>query len=174
MQKVRCSALVVLLFASLLAAGQDSTSSPSASGLDGKPTPATPPAAAPATPGGMPSAALTVNDVVDRVVQREHYFIAQMRHMHPLVETYLQDLKSDSNGHPYPVNDHYFLGRLDMSDGPEEASFVGQSAMLTAREFALMQALLARPGTVLSRSELERQIYGWNEEVGSNAIEYLI
>ena len=127
MQKVRCSALVVLLFASLLAAGQDSTSSPSASGLDGKPTSATPPpAAAPATPGGMPSAALTVNDVVDRVVQREHYFIAQMRHMHPLVETYLQDLKSDPSGNPYPVNDHYFLGRLDMSDGPEEASFIGQ------------------------------------------------
>jgi two-component system OmpR family response regulator len=46
--------------------------------------------------------------------------------------------------------------------------------MLTAREFALMQALLVRPGTVLSRSELERQIYGWNEEVESNAIEYLI
>jgi len=33
---------------------------------------------------------------------------------------------------------------------------------LTAREFALLQALLARPGTILSRSELERQIYGWN------------
>jgi hypothetical protein len=126
MQKVRFSALLVILFASLLAAGQDSTSSPSASGLDGKPTPATPPAAAPATPGGMPSGALTVNDVIDRVVQREHYFVAQIRHMHPLVETYLQDLKSDPSGNPYPVNDHYFLGRLDMSDGPEEASFVGQ------------------------------------------------
>ena len=31
-----------------------------------------------------------------------------------------------------------------------------------------------RPGTILSRSELERQIYGWNEEVESNAIEFLI
>ena len=94
MQKVRCSALMIILFSSLVAAGQDSTST-SASGSDGKPTPATPPAAAPATPGGMPSTALTVNDVIDRVVQREHYFVAQMRHMHPLVETYLQDLKSD-------------------------------------------------------------------------------
>ena len=43
-----------------------------------------------------------------------------------------------------------------------------------AREFALLQALLARPGTILSRGELERQIYGWNEEVESNAIEFLI
>ena len=46
--------------------------------------------------------------------------------------------------------------------------------MLSAREFALLQALLARPGAILSRSELERQIYGWNEEVESNAIEFLI
>jgi two-component system OmpR family response regulator len=37
-----------------------------------------------------------------------------------------------------------------------------------------LHALLARPGTILSRSELERQIYGWNEEVESNAIEFLI
>ena len=126
MQKVLSSALLVILFASLLAAGQDSTSSPSAAGSDGKPTPATPSAAAPAQSGGVPSAALTLNDVIDRVVQREHYFMAQMRHMHPLVETYLQDLKSDPNGNPYPVGDRYFLGRLDMSDGPEDVSFIGQ------------------------------------------------
>jgi hypothetical protein len=63
---------------------------------------------------------------MDRVVQREHLFMAQMRHMHPLVETYLQDLKNDSAGNPVPVNDQYFLGRLDMSDGPEDTSFVGQ------------------------------------------------
>jgi hypothetical protein len=63
---------------------------------------------------------------MDRVVQREHLFTAQMRHMHPMVETYLQDLKNDSAGNPVPVNDQYFLGRLDMSDGPEDTSFVGQ------------------------------------------------
>ena len=74
---------------------------------------------------GMPSSALTLNDVMDRVVQREHYFMAQMRHMHPMVETYLQDLKSDSNGNTTPIKDQYFLGRLDMSDGPEDVSFVG-------------------------------------------------
>jgi hypothetical protein len=66
------------------------------------------------------------NDVMDRVVQREHFFVAQMRHMHPMVETYLQDLKSDKDGNDSPVKDQYFLGRLDMSDGPEDTSFVGQ------------------------------------------------
>jgi hypothetical protein len=66
------------------------------------------------------------NDVMDRVIQREHLFLAQMRHMRPMVETYLQDLKSDSSGSPQIVKDKYFLGRLDMSDGPEDTSFVGQ------------------------------------------------
>ncbi len=75
----------------------------------------------------LPPAALTLNDVVDHAVQREHLFMAQMRHMHPLVETYLQDLKNDQAGSPIPVKDQYFLGRLDMSDGPEDVSFTGQT-----------------------------------------------
>jgi Peptidase family M48 len=66
------------------------------------------------------------NDVMDRVVQKEHLFVAQMRHMRPLVETYLQDLKTDGGGNSVPVKDQYYLGRLDMSDGPEDTSFVGQ------------------------------------------------
>ena len=76
--------------------------------------------------GSLPPAASTLNDVVDRVVQREHGFMAQMRHLHPMVETYLQDLKNDQAGNPTPVKDQYFLGRLDLSDGPEDVSFVGQ------------------------------------------------
>src|SRR6202140_3189929 len=75
----------------------------------------------------LPPAAITLNDVLDHVVQREHLFMAQMRHMHPLVETYLQDLKNDQAGSPIPVKDQYFLGRLDMSDGPEDVSFTGQT-----------------------------------------------
>ena len=70
--------------------------------------------------------AATLNDVIDRVVQREHYFMAQMRHMHPMVETYLQNLKNDATGNPEPAKDEYFLGRLDMTDGAEDVSFVGQ------------------------------------------------
>ncbi|WP_331695509.1 response regulator transcription factor [Pseudomonas sp. ZY71] len=45
---------------------------------------------------------------------------------------------------------------------------------LSAREFALLQALLIRPGAILSRSELEDRIYGWGNEVESNAVEFLI
>jgi len=65
-------------------------------------------------------------------------------------------------------------GTLSLDPATRVASFRGETALLTAREFALLQALLSRPGTVLSRSELERQIYGWNEEVESNATEFLI
>ena len=45
---------------------------------------------------------------------------------------------------------------------------------LSNREFALLQALLVRPGAILSRSDLEDRIYGWGEEVESNAVEFLI
>lgn len=45
---------------------------------------------------------------------------------------------------------------------------------LSAREFALLQALMMRPGAILSRTELEERIYGWGHEVASNAVEFLI
>jgi two-component system, OmpR family, response regulator len=50
----------------------------------------------------------------------------------------------------------------------------GPTLHLSNREFSLLQALLVRPGAILSRSELEDRIYGWGEEVESNAVEYLI
>ena len=45
---------------------------------------------------------------------------------------------------------------------------------LSNREFALLQALLTRPGAILSRGDLEDRIYGWGDEVESNAVEFLI
>ncbi len=61
---------------------------------------------------------------------------------------------------------------LDLSS--HEVKYRGCSEMLPAREFALLQALLERPGTILSRSQLEEKLYGWSEEVESNAIDVLI
>ena len=43
--------------------------------------------------------------------------------------------------------------------------------VLSAREFALLHALLDRPGAVLSRQQLEDKLYGWDREVESNAVE---
>ncbi len=45
---------------------------------------------------------------------------------------------------------------------------------LSAREFAVLEALLERPGAVLSRAQLEDKVYGWDEEPGSNTIEVYV
>jgi DNA-binding response OmpR family regulator len=50
----------------------------------------------------------------------------------------------------------------------------GERAQLSQREFALLHALLERPGAILSREQLENRIYGWGEEVSSNAVDVLI
>lgn len=65
-------------------------------------------------------------------------------------------------------------GVVELDPATHEASAGATRVRLTAREFSLLQALLVRPGAILSRSELEHQVYGWNEEVESNAIEFLI
>jgi len=64
------------------------------------------------------AAAATFDQVIDRTIEREHFFMAQMKQLHPLVETYLQNLKEDKElNAPVPVSDVYFLGRLDLSSG---------------------------------------------------------
>ncbi|WP_234193246.1 response regulator [Pseudacidovorax sp. NFM-22] len=50
----------------------------------------------------------------------------------------------------------------------------GRREPLSAREFALMHALLERPGAVLARAQLEQRLYGWDDEVSSNALDVLI
>ena len=65
-------------------------------------------------------------------------------------------------------------GRISLNTATHEAKAGDMVAVLTAREFALLQALLLRPGTILGRTELEERIYGWGEEVESNAVDFLI
>lgn len=65
-------------------------------------------------------------------------------------------------------------GAISLDPATREVVHDGGTERLTAREFALLQALMLHPGTILSRADLERHIYGWNEEVESNAVEFLI
>lgn len=66
-------------------------------------------------------------------------------------------------------------GIVTLDPATKEAFVLGGLAMqLSNREFSLLHALLQRPGAILSRTELEDRIYGWGEEVESNAVEYLI
>ena len=66
-------------------------------------------------------------------------------------------------------------GLVSLDPATREATVnAGEPIQLSSREFALLQALLVRPGAILSRSDLEDRIYGWGEEVESNAVDFLI
>ncbi len=71
-------------------------------------------------------------------------------------------------GRAEPVIEH-----LGVSFNPKTRQVLreGKEVTLSAREFALLQALLDRPGAILSRPQLEQRLYGWGEEVESNTIE---
>ena len=62
--------------------------------------------------------------------------------------------------------------QLDLTT--REVLVQGERSQLSAREFALLHALIERPGAILSRDQLESRIYGWGEEVSSNAVDVLI
>ena len=63
------------------------------------------------------------------------------------------------------------VGDLEIDPAAHAARFKGQPVELSAREFAVLQALALNAGRVLSRERLEQSLYGWGEEVESNAIE---
>lgn len=65
-------------------------------------------------------------------------------------------------------------GSLVLDPVSHEVTQAGETMRLSAREFSLLQAFLVRPGAILSRSELEDRLYGWGDEVESNAVEFLI
>jgi len=80
-------------------------------------------------------------------------------------------LRRDGNGSSTAILTN---GKIRLDPTTRTASYLTERAVLTGREFSLLRALLACPGAILSRDDLERQIYGWNEEVESNAVEFLI
>lgn len=62
-------------------------------------------------------------------------------------------------------------GRLSLDLAAHELRLDGAPVPVSPREFALLHALLERPGRILSRAQLEERLYGWGEEVGSNVVE---
>ncbi|MCU0969688.1 MAG: response regulator transcription factor [Rubrivivax sp.] len=71
-------------------------------------------------------------------------------------------------GRPQPVVEH---GPVRIDPATREVTVHGRPVALSGKEYALLVALTERPGIVLSRSQLEDRLYGWGEEVGSNAVE---
>ena len=62
-------------------------------------------------------------------------------------------------------------GDLALDPVRKEVTLADKVVELSAREFAVLEALMQKPGAVLSRERLEEAVYGWGQEVASNAIE---
>jgi len=62
-------------------------------------------------------------------------------------------------------------GGIELDPASRDVTRDGVPIPLPPREFALLEALMARPGAVLSRAQLEERLYGWNDPVESNAVE---
>ena len=65
-------------------------------------------------------------------------------------------------------------GGVTLDPAQRRVTLNGAPVLLSAREFAVLEALMARPGAVLSRSQLEDRLYGWGEEIESNAVSVYI
>ncbi|MDZ7866839.1 response regulator transcription factor [Acidovorax sp.] len=76
-----------------------------------------------------------------------------------------------ASGRAEPVYEHK---GVSINPSTREASVNGVPVVLSGREWAVLEPLLARPGLVLSRQQLEDKLYGWGDEVSSNAVEVYI
>jgi two-component system OmpR family response regulator len=74
-------------------------------------------------------------------------------------------------GRAEPVYEHK---GVSICPATREVSVNGAPVVLSAREWAVLEPLLARPGMVLSRSQLEEKLYGWKDDISSNAVEVYI
>src|SRR5712692_11883529 len=72
---------------------------------------------------------MSLDEIADRVIERERALVAQMQHLHPIAETYIQNLKSDHDSVVVPASDQYFLGRLDLTDGVGDQLFEKQTGL---------------------------------------------
>ena len=76
-----------------------------------------------------------------------------------------------SAGRAEPAFEHQ---GVSLNPATREASLNGQAVTLSAREWAVLEALLARPGVLLSRAQLEEKLFSWKDDVSSNAVEVYI
>jgi len=123
---------------------------------------------------GIPVIILTARDAVEDRIRgldegADDYLIKPFDTAELLARMRAVIRRKAGSGDPVLTN-----GAIVLNPSTREASFEGTSCRLSAREFSLLQSLLLRPGAILSRQDLEDRIYGWNEEIESNVVEYLI
>ncbi len=66
------------------------------------------------------------------------------------------------------------VGGVTLDPATRQVTLNGAPVLLSAREFAVLEALMQRPGALLSRAQLEDRLYGWGEEIESNAVSVYI
>jgi hypothetical protein len=110
------AALLIVLSAAAQQSSSPAVSSHPASLPNASSTAAKPAMAAP----------MTMDQVVDRTIQREHALMSLLRTRTPLVETYLENLKRDSELGAIPKDDRYFLGRLDLATSVERRDYLSK------------------------------------------------
>jgi DNA-binding response OmpR family regulator len=66
------------------------------------------------------------------------------------------------------------FGGVTLDPATRQVTRDGEPVLLSAREFAVLEALMQRPGALLSRAQLEDRLYGWGEEIESNAVSVYI
>jgi DNA-binding response OmpR family regulator len=86
------------------------------------------------------------------------------------LEELLARLRAVGRRHAGRTSTALVVADLRLDPATREVSRGGRAVLLSAREFALLQALMERPGAILSRAQLEDRLYGWGEELESNAI----
>jgi len=82
--------------------------------------------AASANPAPASAPSTTMDQVVDRALEREHALMAMLKTRTPLVETYLQNLKFDRQLGSAPVQDHYFVGRMDLGENVDRRDYLSK------------------------------------------------
>ncbi|HEX2531190.1 MAG TPA: response regulator transcription factor [Burkholderiaceae bacterium] len=68
----------------------------------------------------------------------------------------------------------YRKGEVVINPATRQVLAAEQQVVLSSREWMILDALIARPGAILSRAQLEERLYGWSGEVESNAVEVYI
>lgn len=76
-----------------------------------------------------------------------------------------------SAGRGEPVFSHR---GVTLNPATREAAVNGEPVTLSAREWAVLEPMLARPGVVFSRAQLEEKLYGWKDDINSNAVEVYV
>jgi two-component system response regulator QseB len=89
----------------------------------------------------------------------------------PVIMARMRSVLRRAAGRGDPVIQH---GNLRLNPVSHTVERNGAPVNLSAHEFSVLEALLQRPGAVLSRSQLEDRLYGWDEQIGSNAVEVYI